>query len=324
MFFNFTAQMRKEIKRNCKARTLENWGRCMGIQVLYLVPFVLLFIMLYIGLFGRVFSMLAQGYVDEYQTTLALAQGMNTAWVVLFLMLVVSGPLEYGMMRFYIGLQRGGEPGVGTLLTPFTSLQSLWEGVKMAFCLFFRRLLWIIGPAVLCTCLLVGATLNVVLSGRMLSDGAIIAIWLLYMFITIPIEIKLQTYRAGWVLLHDGKENSVWDATGRASRAFKGQYGRLFVFGLSFIGWYILLFGITWLCLGIGAAGLELIPGGFGIAVFAAALVAALCLDVVLGGFLSAYVNTSFIGMYEVLSASAEPTDAPPQDNGFTPGGDSL
>src|SRR5699024_9194526 len=103
----------------------------------------------------------------------------------------------------------------------------------------------------------------------------------------------------GWVLLHDGRETSVWDATGKASRAFKGQYGKLFVFELSFIGWYLLPIGVTCLCLIVGLAGLKVIAGATGIAVLVLALVAALCLDVVIGGFVSAYTTTSFIGMYE-------------------------
>ena len=41
---------------------------------------------------------------------------------------------------------------------------------------------------------------------------------------------------------------------------------------------------------------------GMAIAVFAAALVAALCLTAVLNGFLSAYRESSFVRMYEHLT----------------------
>lgn len=317
MYTEFTAQVRKEIKKSSKARVTESWGRCIGIQLLYLVPFVLLGAILYVVLFGRAFSMLAQGVTDEYRISLAVMQGTNSIWVVSLFSLLISGPLQYGLMQFYIGLQRGREPGVGTLLQPFASLHDIWAGIRMVFCLFFRGLLWTIGPAVVCTCLLVWAALNAVLSGRMLSDGAILAIWLLYTAVLIPIEIKLLTYQAGWVLLHDGRETSVWDATGKASRAFKGQYGKLFVFELSFIGWYLLPIGVTCLCLLVGLAGLKVIAGATGIAVLVLALVAALCLDVVIGGFVSAYTTTAFIGMYEYLAAPAAGEDIPPQDGSF-------
>ena len=41
----FTAQTRKEIKKACKGRVMNNLGRCIGINFLYAVPFVLLFLM---------------------------------------------------------------------------------------------------------------------------------------------------------------------------------------------------------------------------------------------------------------------------------------
>lgn len=91
----------------------------------------------------------------------------------------------------------------------------------------------------------------------------------------------------------------------------QGQYGKLFVFELSFIGWYLLPIGVTCLCLLVGLAGLKVIAGATGIAVLVLALVAVLCLDVVIGGFVSAYTTTSFIGMYEYLAAPAAGEDIP-------------
>ncbi|HIY53081.1 MAG TPA: hypothetical protein H9832_03915, partial [Candidatus Agathobaculum merdavium] len=142
----FTAQARKEIKRICKERVLSNLGRCVGIKFLFSLPFVLLVILMYAAMFGRVIAMVLSGYQDEYMLAMALASGMNTVWVTVFLMLVISGPLSFGLMRFYVRLQRGEEAGVGTLLEPFTSLRSIWAGIKMEFCLAFRSFLWMIGP----------------------------------------------------------------------------------------------------------------------------------------------------------------------------------
>ena len=64
MYTEFTAQVRKEIKKSSKARVTESWGRCIGIQVLYTLPFILLALILYIAVFGRAVSMIARGYVD--------------------------------------------------------------------------------------------------------------------------------------------------------------------------------------------------------------------------------------------------------------------
>ena len=56
----------------------------------------------------------------------------------------------------------------------------------------------------------------------------------------IPIRVKLQTYNAGWLLLAQDENRSAWAATREASWAFRGNLMKLFVFDLSFIGWYIL------------------------------------------------------------------------------------
>lgn len=308
----FTAQTRKEIKRTCKERVMDNLGRCIGIQFLYSLPFVLLALMLYWVMFGRVFSMMMTGRTDAYMMTVALSSGMNSVWVVLFLMLVIGGPLSLGLMRFYVGLQRGEEPGIGTLLTPFTSLRSIWAGIKMEFCLAFRSFLWMIGPIVVYTVLVFAVVFSAAMRGSTEVQVPMAILYVLFVIALIPIEIKVMTYSAGWVLLSDDETRSVWDATREASAAFKGQFGKLFVFVFSFIGWYILLFGVIYLCIGLGVAGLLVVKGGIGIAVLVAASIAAICVLIVLGAFLNAYEMTSFFGVYEYLSApAAEPQDTP-------------
>lgn len=280
-----------------------------------MVPFALLLVILYLSLFGRVFAMAMSGYTDEYMLGMALARGMNSVWVVVFLMIVISGPLTFGMMRFYLALQRGEEPGVSMLFKPFTSLRSLWTGIKMEFCLTFRSFLWMIGPTVVYMVLAFSLAFGAAMRGNVNSASTVVTILnILYIIALIPIEVKIMTYNAGWVILCDDETHSVWNATREASAAFKGQYGKLFVFVLSFIGWNILLIGVTYLCGGLGVAGLVLVKGGTGIAIMVTALIAAVCLAVLLGAFLNAYELTSFFGMYEYLSAPV----AGPQDTPFT------
>lgn len=314
----FTAQTRKEIKRACKGHVMNNLGRCIGINFLYALPFVLLFAMLYLSLFGRMFAMILAGYTDEYMLSMALAQGMNSVWIVVFLMIVISGPLSFGMMRFYRALQRGEEPGVSTLFKPFTSLRTVWAGIKMEFCLTFRSLLWMIAPTIVYMALAFSLAISAAMNGNANSVSVVLTVLnILYIIALIPIEIKVMTYSAGWVILCDDETHSVWDATREAAAAFKGQFGKLFVFILSFIGWYILLMGAVYLCSGLGIAGLALVQGGTGIAIMVTAMIAAVCLGILLGAFLNAYEMTSFFGMYEYLSTPVMPV-MEPQDTSFT------
>lgn len=314
----FTAQTRKEIKRDCKSRVMSNLGRCVGIQILYAVPFVLLFAMLYLSLFGRVFAMMMAGYTNEYMLAMAMAKGMNSFWLVLFLMIAISGPLSLGLMRFYRGLQRGEELGISTLFKPFTSLRSAWTGIKMEFCLAFRALLWMIVPLILYIFLAFSLALGAAVSGNVDSASTVVVILnVVYTIVLIPIQIKVMTYSAGWVILCDDETRGVWDATREASAVFKGQFGKLFVFVLSFIGWYILLVGAVYLCIGLGIAGLIVVQGVTGIAILVTACIAGICIAALLGAFLYAYALTSFFGMYEYLSTPATPV-AEPQQTFFT------
>ena len=248
------------------------------------------------------FALLAADYTDNYILGSAAAEGLNSVWGVLFVMLVITGPLQYGLMRFYVSLRRGGEPGTGTLFQAFTSLQELWTGIKMAFCLFFRSLLWTVGPTVLYMFALMAVTINAILTRQASPAGLMTGIGVLYGLVMLLIHVKLLTYRAGWVVLHDHPDCGVWDATAHAGRAFLGQFGRLLLFVLSFIGWYILLAGITGVCLFLGLLGWRFFGGAMGVAVLAAVLLAVACLYIVLGSFINAYFTTSFIGVYETLA----------------------
>ena len=99
-------QVRKTIKRQCKRRVKEQIGRCVGIQFLYAVPYFLLVLILYLTIFGDLFALYANGYRGN-ALSMAMERNLNSVWLVIFVMLVVTGPLMYGMMRFYIGLFRG-------------------------------------------------------------------------------------------------------------------------------------------------------------------------------------------------------------------------
>lgn len=76
---NFTAETRRQLKREQKTRVMENLGRCIGIQLMYLVPYVLLMVILYVSVFGRAFALIAGGVsANDYQLMAALSRGLNT------------------------------------------------------------------------------------------------------------------------------------------------------------------------------------------------------------------------------------------------------
>ena len=97
---NFTAETRRQLKREQKARVMENLGRCIGIQLMYLVPYVLLMVILYVSVFGRAFALIAGGVsANDYQLMAALSRGLNTVWLCIALMLA-RAPCSLALCTF--------------------------------------------------------------------------------------------------------------------------------------------------------------------------------------------------------------------------------
>lgn len=303
----FNRQKRKELKRACKAHVAAHLGPCIGANVLYALPIILLMLIVYVTMFGSSFALLLSG-ADENAVAQAMLRGTGSGiFTVVLLLIVVSGPLTFGLMRFYTDLSRGGQPGAGAVLQPITSGASLWTGIRMSFCLFLRSLMWTVLPTFLLTIGAIALAMMSYMSGS--ADGmtgGLIALYVLYGIITFLINIKLLTYNAGWVVLHDNEQYGAWNATRDASAVFRGRFVSLLVFELSFIGWNLLAIAAVYLCVLLGMIGLSIIGGSLGIAILIVSLIAALCVGLVVGSFVNGYYQTSFIAMFDYL-ATPEP-----------------
>lgn len=311
----YNAKVRQEIKRTARARVTAHIGRCIGIHVLYAVPFLLFAVILYLAAFGEVFQMLQFGGYNANMLLYTASRSANTGLVTSLLMLLFTGPLQFGLMRFYIGLHRGEEAEVSQLWQPFTARQTLWTGVRMAFCQYFRRLLWSLPASFVLFCGNVALLVTMLFARRVLWDSvaAVAVLCVVYLLVQFFVEIKLLTYQAGWVLLHEDEQRGAWDATRDATGAFRGHYGSVLGFVLSFFGWYVLTVLLGALCMGLAFAGLLFVSGGLGIAVCLLSMVAWLCISVLLGSFFSAYFHVSFFGLFEHFAARTGGEDAAQQ-----------
>ena len=66
--------------------------------------------------------------------------------------------------------------------------------------------------------------------------------YLLFELVLLPFKAKILRYLAGYILLVRDPKLGPWKATGQAAKLFRGRWGELIVFFISFIGWQI--FGI--------------------------------------------------------------------------------
>ena len=306
---NYTTQVRKDIKRECKTRVWDCLGRCIGIQFLYGLPFVLLYLIMYAPLLIRFSNLTISGQLNAYRLSILIEEASNTSWLLTLLSVAISGGLMYGLSRFYIDLRRGKQPPVSTLFQPFTSGQSAWTGIKMQFCIFFRTMLWSLIPSCLATVWIIALILSA--RGSYPSRTFIFVGYLVLAVIFLLISVKIIAYRAGWVVLYDGgEERGVWSATREAAAVFKGHFGKLLGLLLSFFGWFALEFGLLCVCglLFVLCGSLE---STMSLPIMLLALIAGLCVNIVLGAFLQAYVETSFVGLYEYLAQAQPPVQQP-------------
>lgn len=294
----YTEQTRKDIKRECKAHTLEHLGRCIGINFLYAVPVLLLSLIMLIGIYGPLIGYIMRGGMVTSASIEAFLLGysshiFNTMAIYALLMLLICGPLTFGMMKFYIGMRRGQEPGAGILFKPFSSLRTFWNGIKMSFCLGFRSFLWSILPMIVWIAAMFVMVIVSVASGySQLSAANYTLLYVLLFILIFPVIIKIMTYQAGWIVINDNETYGAWAATRDASSVFRGHYGKMVLFALSFLPWiilqYIAIYGIV-------------VLGAFSqsVVVFILMLIASVCISILFGAFISTYINTSFIGLYE-------------------------
>ncbi len=141
----FTA-IRREVKAEAKKKIKSRWKACIGVGFLQSLPFFFLEI-IFIGiLLVKAYSLFVyygfENLVNEGVATQFAVEMVKSSCVGIFLFLLViellSWPLSYGVMGFYLGIHRGERPSVFTIFKPFTKLSLLWRSVKMGICLKFR------------------------------------------------------------------------------------------------------------------------------------------------------------------------------------------
>ncbi len=317
---DYNSQVRRDIKRECKERVKEHIGRCVGIRFLYMLPSLLMAAILYISIFGRVIYTAMSGNMDERILMEILSEGMgsNIAGLVTLITILVIGPLSYGIMQFYIGIRHGEKAGVSTLFKPFTTLDDVWTGIKMEACLTFRAMIWMCVPTIAATSVGMAITMFFSDAGYVFMELFLLGIYAVYIIFLIPVKVKLKEYEAGWVVISNRCDLGVWDATRIGGSVFYGRFGSLFGFLASFLGWYLLQYTLIGVCTFLATYGLLYIGGTVGIATAVLALVSLVCIAVLLSGFISAYVSTSFIALFEHFAAfPGESQRSYSQYNGF-------
>ncbi len=238
----------KMLKSNAKHAMSGAWGRAVGILFIAAIPTLLINLLEYAI---RLVSGVPE-FVDYAGTpnvafddlsNLALASSLISV-LILILMFIITTPLQQGVLRWYYRRTGGEDDGVSAVFYYFETAKDYFKSFWLYFQIGLRMLLWEI---LLAIPLLAGGGVLVYamrgLDGELppvvkLAAGILAVIWVTIMAI-LSVMISLRYMLAPYILA-EHPEIKVRKAIKQGVRLVKGYKGSLFVFGLSFIGWYLL------------------------------------------------------------------------------------
>ena len=232
--------LRKQIKYNAKRCLCNNWGKAMAI-VLLSCAIYLLFIII---------EMIANMLLKVPVGTASLIQGVSDTWLLSFGLSVVMSigsfilliPLELGITLWYYSLSDGNSEDILNIFCCFANrrmfFRSLWLAINVGVRVLLSSVLYLIVP-----------TAGLVLGGQILRYGtfsgaafvgslALVLSGALFILMLLFLLIRVQKYFLAKYYLLDGK-TTVGKAIRASIHATRGLHDEIFVFQLSFIGWWI-------------------------------------------------------------------------------------
>lgn len=230
-------ESRKNLKLKAKRALLGRYPTAVGAMVLagvFLVVVIAVIELGFIAAWG-----VSSGVWDE-DTGLIVAIGVLGLLIMVFMILVSL--LLPGYLRLYLNICQGREAGV---------LDIFWGFGHHGGKFFVMGLLF----ALLCAVL--SAPQIVLTAAMVISEEALFPIifLLLYgIFLGILEVYVVLTYGQVYLVLADNPDIPILEALKESKRLMKGNRGRFFVLGLSFLGWLLILY-IT-----LGYAALWLVP----------------------------------------------------------------
>lgn len=217
----YNPNIRIAAKRHAKARVLERLAECAAASVMYAVPVMLI------------------GTVTMVDQSFTLEKLVFVGVLGLFAQILLIYPLDMGLESYFVHRALGEPEGLQCVVSCFASMNAYWRGIQMGLCLLVRRLLWLGIPY-----LLYGAYLFVRLSDLAQAGAGTMELILagyetlpIFMLLTLPITVKLNSYQAGYLIWARDQSLSAWQATKVGSSLFHKRLFELFVFQLSFLPW---------------------------------------------------------------------------------------
>ena len=290
------AAVRKEAKRKSKRAVRDCFWRSIGMYTLTVLMIMVIAVLMAVGMLAAFLPALI--WSRGFDAQMGSAATVITLFPigVMLLTLLLSGLPALPLVRYYIGLQKDSPLTIGqSFSSAFRSGRDVWNGMKLMVCLTTRGVLWAL---VVYLALGLSAFLMVTLPG--LGTILLIAFWVAVFGAYMA---KMVSYQGAWVLMAENPILGAWQATRMSGEYFKGQLGQLFVYLLSFWPWTLLSSLLTSI---VGTCGENLSPQ-----TAAVVSVVGLLLELVLTGFLLAYMSVSFFEIFSRQRGQESEESAP-------------
>lgn len=231
----------RALKINAKRALSGSWGRAIGIMLIAAIPGVLLNLLEY-GI--REVTGISE-FVNRSGTGNAFRAAANIAPASIAITLLVSLlvffimiPLQQGIVRWYYRLTAGEREGVTGIFHYFETAAGYFRALWLNFLIALRICLWgalLTVPLVLLFGLLAVAGG----AGRATHAFALLLILVWTVIVTVVLVIIGLRYFLAPYLLAEHPDYKARRAIREGVRLARGQKGSIFLFGLSFILWYL-------------------------------------------------------------------------------------
>lgn len=182
-------------------------------------------------------------YSDRLLTLAATA--VTTSVVLSALLTLWQRLMNVGFEGYCLSLVSGEKPDVGRIFCGFPMIGKV---ILTSLLVWIFTSLWMLLFGV---CLGVVVLVGVLLLQSLPAISVILFIGGCVGFIVMAIRVSLRYAMVNYILVDTGKYGL--DAIAESKHMMKGNKGKLFMLHLSFIGWYLLIFAITWVgCIVIG------------------------------------------------------------------------
>ena len=252
-----------ELKKDAKTRLKGKMGKAFGIMAIY---FIISFLLQLIGTFLK-------------------NQTLNIIYQIVIL--IVTFPFSYGILASMIKLSRNEEVVITDFINiGLQNLCKIWGILGLTIIkLLLPTILYVVSIIV---CSLAIASAN---SAGITLITAVIMICIMIYYIAKTLSYILSSY----ILFDEGNLSSK-EIVEKSNELMKGNKGKYILLGLSFIGWFLLIYAFAFV-IGILGSILGVVGAILGFILMA------------VGAFiLSIYIEFTFISFYEDLNSYTETT----------------